>query len=75
MWLAPGARWPGLGRRLAPALIAKYGQKFESIPAPFSQTVYANIDIAFPNCLRTAHKVNPPRKQSDQFRQEQRTRF
>ncbi len=32
---------------LAPALIAKYGQKFESIPAPFSQTVYANIDIAF----------------------------
>lgn len=32
---------------LAPALIAKYGEKFESIPAPFSQTVYANIDIAF----------------------------
>ncbi|MGA7853315.1 MAG: hypothetical protein WCA15_08300, partial [Candidatus Acidiferrales bacterium] len=32
---------------LGPALIAKYGQKFESIPAPFSQTVYANIDIAF----------------------------
>jgi cyclase len=32
---------------LAPTLIAKYGQKFESIPAPFSQTVYANIDIAF----------------------------
>jgi cyclase len=32
---------------LAPALIAKYGQKFESIPAPFSQTVYANIDIGF----------------------------
>jgi cyclase len=32
---------------LAPALIARYGQNFESIPAPFSQTVYANIDIAF----------------------------
>lgn len=32
---------------LAPALIAKYGQKFENIPAPFSQTVYANIDIGF----------------------------
>ena len=32
---------------MAPALIAKYGQKFESIPAPFSQTVYANIDIGF----------------------------
>jgi len=32
---------------LAPTLIARYGQKFESIPAPFSQTVYANIDIAF----------------------------
>jgi glyoxylase-like metal-dependent hydrolase (beta-lactamase superfamily II) len=32
---------------LAPTLIVKYGPKFESIPAPFSQTVYANIDIAF----------------------------
>jgi cyclase len=32
---------------LAPTLIAKYGQKFESIPAPFSETVYANIDIGF----------------------------
>jgi hypothetical protein len=32
---------------LAPALIAKYGQKFESIPGPFSETVNANIDIAF----------------------------
>jgi glyoxylase-like metal-dependent hydrolase (beta-lactamase superfamily II) len=31
----------------APALIARYGQKFESIPAPLSQTVYANIDIGF----------------------------
>ena len=32
---------------LAPALIAKYGQQFESIPAPLSETVYANIDIGF----------------------------
>jgi glyoxylase-like metal-dependent hydrolase (beta-lactamase superfamily II) len=32
---------------LAPVLIAQYGKKFESIPGPFSQTVYANIDIAF----------------------------
>ena len=32
---------------LGPRLIAKYGKEFETIPAPFSQTVYANIDIAF----------------------------
>jgi glyoxylase-like metal-dependent hydrolase (beta-lactamase superfamily II) len=34
-------------KTLAPALIEKYGQRFEGIPTPFSQTVYANIDIAF----------------------------
>ena len=32
---------------LGPKLIAKYGKKFEDIPAPFSETVYTNIDIAF----------------------------
>lgn len=34
-------------RNLAPVLIAKYGSKFSSIPWPFSETVYANIDRAF----------------------------
>lgn len=32
---------------LAPVLVAKYGSKFSSIPWPFSETVYANIDRAF----------------------------
>jgi glyoxylase-like metal-dependent hydrolase (beta-lactamase superfamily II) len=32
---------------LAPALIAKYGKRFEDIPEPFSHTVNANIDVAF----------------------------
>jgi cyclase len=44
---ASGSTLAEARQTLAPALIAKYGQKFESIPAPFSQTVYANIDIAF----------------------------
>jgi glyoxylase-like metal-dependent hydrolase (beta-lactamase superfamily II) len=42
-----GGTQAGARQTLAPALIATYGQKFESIPAPFSQTVYANIDIGF----------------------------
>jgi hypothetical protein len=36
-----------LRKTLAPILIAKYGSKFGSIPGPFSETVYANIDRAF----------------------------
>ncbi|MGH9706639.1 MAG: MBL fold metallo-hydrolase, partial [Candidatus Acidiferrales bacterium] len=34
-------------RNLAPVLIATYGSKFSSIPWPFSETVFANIDRAF----------------------------
>ena len=44
---ASGGTLADARQTLAPVLVAKYGQKFQSIPAPFSQTVYENIDVAF----------------------------